>query len=157
MKIQQVYLHVANLRVNHPIACSGKPNPFKSQSHLVHVYTQVPSLRTRGGIAINIGFTCVVFHVSYAIYDHYMCHNSYRCHCLLPKLSSEIMVSWSTCTMCYYVDTPSGPEVRMLLVVLHITFIKKYPWNEHKSTFRAHLQALSISACNSKRARDIQG
>ena len=35
MKIQKVYLllPIPNLRGNHPIACSGKPNPSKRQSH----------------------------------------------------------------------------------------------------------------------------
>lgn len=76
---------------------------------------------------VAIGFACVVCHVSCAIYDCYMCHNSYRCHCLLLKLSSEIMVSWSTCTSTYnvllcacIVWKNSGPEVRMLLVQLHV-------------------------------------
>ena len=36
MKTQKVYLPlpIPNLRGYHPIACSGKPNPSKRQSHL---------------------------------------------------------------------------------------------------------------------------
>ena len=53
---QKVYLllSIPNLRGYRPIACSGKPNPHKRQSHLSAL-----ALRTRGGVHTCIGLpTC---------------------------------------------------------------------------------------------------
>ena len=52
MKTQKVYLllPIPNLRCYHPIACSGKPNPSKRQSHLGawHCYAGLAWKRAEG-------------------------------------------------------------------------------------------------------------
>ena len=82
MKTQQVYLllPISNLRGNHPIACSSKPNLSKRQSHL-HMYCRCLALRTRGGVHVLCIHVCIV-------------HN-YPTHMCKRQLKQLVMLSLS--------------------------------------------------------------